>query len=123
MRSFATAGPVIDRGLTTGIGNGAAHEMGHHLERLQNVKGNGGLGMPYMHCGLSALNTRQGLGPIACENSDNFVYGFFSADGTAQYADNPSGPGAMFLYGVLGGTNGNPVQPMVHWGGKPGLLA
>jgi hypothetical protein len=102
--------------LGRGLGNAAAHEVAHHLERIQNISSNGNLGMPFIDCGLNPGNTRQGAGPIACENNDNFVYGFYNSSGQPQDPGNPKDSGAMFFYEVPGGQNGIPFQPAIHWG-------
>src|ERR1700730_6913113 len=39
------------------IGNAAAHDTGHHLEQLTNIRSNNFQGFPHMDCGL-ALNPR-----------------------------------------------------------------
>ena len=65
-----------------------------------------------MDCGTSPEN-KSNPG-IACLNDDNFVYAFFNGSGFPQYGGNSSG--AMFFYGILGGTQGIPPQPAIHWG-------
>ncbi|MBS0537047.1 MAG: hypothetical protein JSR72_23560 [Proteobacteria bacterium] len=64
---------AILQALGAGIGNSAAHEVSHHLELVTNISANQNLGMPFIDCGLNPDNTRQGAGPITCENNDNFV--------------------------------------------------
>jgi hypothetical protein len=100
--------------LGKGIGNTAAHEMGHHLEDYGATSGIGVF--PNMDCGASQENT---LNPgVPCEGDDNFVYAFFSGSGKPQYGTTSSG--AMFLYGIPGGTQGIPPQPTIHWGPSDG---
>jgi len=103
------------RAMGRGIGNAAAHEIGHHLELIKTIKSNGFQGLPFMDCGLNPGNKRQGSGPLNCENGNNFVYGFYNSDGFPQYGT-PTDSGGMFFYGVPGGTPGVPVQPTIHWG-------
>jgi hypothetical protein len=92
-----------------GIGNTAAHEMGHHLEDFGAPTGNV---FPNMDCGASSENK---LNPgVHCENEDNFVYAFFNSSGEPQY--DSTSRGAMFLYGVKGGSSNIPPQPAIHWG-------
>jgi hypothetical protein len=98
------------RALGTGIGNAAAHEMGHHLEDYGSERSIGVF--PNMDCGTSPSNK---LNPgVACENNDNFVYAFFNGNGLPQYGG--TSEGAMFFYGIPGGTLGIPPQPAIHWG-------
>jgi hypothetical protein len=98
------------RTLARGIGNAAAHEMGHHLEDYGAVRSIGVF--PNMDCGASRDNK---LNPgVACENNDNFVYAFFNGSGMPQYGGTSNG--AMFFYGVSGGAEGVPLQPTIHWG-------
>lgn len=105
----------------TAIGNAAAHEMGHQLEQITNIKSNNLKGLPYMDCGLGNPGDQNRPVPIPCENNasgnnDNFVYGFYTADGYPQDPNNPKSTGGMFFYGVPGGQSGVPVQPAIHWG-------
>ncbi len=102
--------------LGTGLGNGAAHEMGHWLELVTNIPSNGSQGLPFMDCGLGNAGDSNRPTPIACENNDNFVYAFFGEDGLPQDPTNPTSTGGMFFFGVLGGTPGVPVQSPIHWG-------
>jgi len=92
------------------IGNGAAHEMGHHLEDYGSTLPIGAF--PNMDCGASPENNKNP--GVSCENNDNFVYAFFNGSGLPQYGTTSSG--AMFFYGVPGGTQGIPPQPAIHWG-------
>jgi len=95
--------------LGTALGNTAAHEMGHHLEDYGAASGNV---FPNMDCGSSPENT---LNPgVACENNDNFVYAFFNGSGLPQ--EGGTSGGAMFFYGVPGGTPWVPPQTPIHWG-------
>jgi hypothetical protein len=92
-----------------GIGNSAAHEMGHHLEDYGATHGTV---FPNMDCGASSENR---LNPgVSCENNDNFVYAFFTGSGMPQYGGTSNG--AMFFYGVSGGGQGIPPQPTTHCG-------
>jgi hypothetical protein len=100
----------------TGIGNAAAHEIGHQLELVTGIPSNGSQGLPYMDCGLGNPGDSNRPVPIACENNDNFVYGFFTANGLPQYPNDPQSLGGMFFYGVPGGTPGVPAQSAIHWG-------
>ena len=105
------------KAMGTGIGNAAAHEIGHHLERITNISSNDDTGFPFMDCGLGDINDpNRGFGPIDCENGDDFVYGFYSESGFPHYADDSMDSGGMFFYGVAGGTPGIPAQKRVHWG-------
>jgi hypothetical protein len=103
------------RAIGRAIGNAAAHEMGHHLELITNIKSNGNKGFPYMDCGLGNPGDRNRSTPIACENNDNFVYSFYTADGFPQDPSDPTSTGGMFFYGVPGGTPGIPSQAAIHW--------
>jgi len=97
----------------TAIGNGAAHEIGHHLEKIKTLKAAGNMIFPYMDCGAGNQPPPPAL-PVPCEDNDNFVYSFYNAAGSVQYGG--TSPGAMFRYGVAGGTGGIPFQPAIHWG-------
>ena len=92
------------------IGNGAAHEIGHHLEDYGSTLPIGAF--PNMDCGASPENIKNP--GVPCEHDDNFVYAFFNGRGLPQYGTTSSG--AMFFYGVPGGTQGIPSQPAIHWG-------
>jgi hypothetical protein len=104
------------KAIGTAIGNGAAHEMGHQLELITTLKSNNNKGFPFMDCGLGLSHNPNRDVPIACENNDNFVYGFFTAEGYPQDPTNPYSLGGMFFYGVPGGQNGVPPQSAIHWG-------
>jgi hypothetical protein len=104
------------RAVGKAIGNSAAHEMGHHLERIKNIQSNNNLGFPFMDCGIGSPGTPNRPVALACENSDNFVYAFYDADGLPQDPNNPHSTGGMFFYGVPGGQLGIPVQAPIHWG-------
>lgn len=79
----------------TGIGNSAAHELGHQYSDPA---------LPYMDCGYDTQ--RQG-DPIACENNNNFVYNFFSGSGFPQDPNNSNSTGAQFKYTGV---------PSITWG-------
>ena len=100
----------------TAIGNAAAHEMGHHLELITNIKSNNYQGLPYMDCGLGMPHDRNRPVPVPCEGYNNFVYGFYTPDGSPQYPGDPYSTGGMFFYGVSGGQSGVPVQSPIQWG-------
>jgi hypothetical protein len=104
------------RAMGRAIGNAAAHEIGHHLERIRTIESNGNIGLPFMDCGLGNRNDPNRPVPMDCEGSDSFVYSFFNADGFPQFPGEPSSTGGMFFYGVPGGMPGVPVQPPIHWG-------
>ena len=87
--------------LGTGIGNTAAHEIGH-----QFIQSNDQVLLPYMDCGLGNNIPN----PFACENNDNFVYNFFSGSGFPQNPSDPSSTGAQFKYVQI------PGVPLIHWG-------
>lgn len=97
------------RALGKGIGNAAAHEMGHHLEDVGAAIGNV---FPNMDCGASSDNKKNP--GVSCENDDNFVYAFYDGDGLPQYGTTSNG--AMFFYGIPGGVLGIPSQTAIHWG-------
>jgi hypothetical protein len=96
--------------LGKGIGNAAAHEMGHHLEDIGAPSNNI---FPNMDCG-AGNDQGNTAPPVPCENGDNFVYAFYKSSGLPQYGGTSSG--GMFFYGVPGGTNSIPLQPAIHWG-------
>jgi hypothetical protein len=86
-----------------GIGNGAAHEIGHHLQQIRPSMG--GLfhvnqQFPYMDCGM--LNS-----DFPCQDGNNFVYNFWTANGGAQGPGDLSG-GSFFYVDI-------PGHP-IHWG-------
>lgn len=81
------------------IGNAAAHEAGHYLQRFTPQ-------FPLMDCGAGAY----GIAIVAaCENNDNFVYNFWSATGLPQDPADPTSNGGQFFYLD---TPGHPI----HWG-------
>lgn len=100
----------IVHALGKGIGNTAAHEMGHHLEDYGATRSIGVF--PNMDCGASPDNKKNPR--VSRENDDNFVYAFYNGNGLPQYGTTSSG--AMFFYGIPGGTQGIPPQPAIHWG-------
>ncbi|MGC1830933.1 MAG: IPT/TIG domain-containing protein [Candidatus Acidiferrales bacterium] len=104
--------PQFVTAIGTAIGNAAAHETGHYLEGV--TLPSGGSAFPYMDCGLG--DTQASPAPTNCENSNNFVYNFFSGTGYPQDPSNTSSTGGMFFYGIPGGTSGIPVQSPIHWG-------
>jgi hypothetical protein len=55
--------------LGTGIGNTAAHELGHQFQGGKPT-------LPYMDCGHG--------GTRPCENGNNYIYNFFSGSGFPQ---------------------------------------
>lgn len=79
----------------TGIGNSAAHELGHQFQ-------DGTPNLRFMDCGSG------GVGP--CENSNNFVFEFFSGSGFPQDPSNSSSNGAQFKYVMI------PGVPPINWG-------
>ncbi len=79
----------------TGIGNSAAHELGHQFQSGPPL-------LLYMDCGNG--------GTRPCENNDNFVYEFFAGSGLPQDPNDSSGTGAQFKYLTAPGT------PPIHWG-------
>lgn len=94
-----------------GLGNAAAHEIGHHLHEIHPSKGgffgflNTGEGFPYMDCG--PLNPE---GAIQCQNNNNFVYNFWTTNGVPQDPNDPTGSGGgSFFYVDI------PGHP-IHWG-------
>lgn len=79
------------KALGTGIGNAAAHESGHWMEKIQV---HGSTGLPGMHCG--AGNTQRGA--FSCQDNNNFVYEFYTDSGFFQCPGDPSSNGARFRY-------------------------
>jgi hypothetical protein len=78
----------------TAIGNAAAHELGHQLSKF-----------PYMDCGPANLvATTGGMAPpyLTCQNSDNFVYNFWTEAPTPSDPNNPADAanGGLFFYGL-----------------------
>jgi hypothetical protein len=92
------------RTIGTGIGNGAAHETGHCLS---GITPNGGIGLPYLDCGAGKTPTGSG---VPCEQNNNFVFNFWSADGQPQDPANPMSNGGQFFY------LDQPGAPTIHWG-------
>jgi hypothetical protein len=84
----------------TGIGNAAAHELGHQLALF-----------PYMDCGPPGVSHNGGT----CQPDpktgviDNFVYNFYTANPQPSDPNNPNDPGngGRFFYGL-------DVLP-IHW--------
>ncbi len=89
----------------TGIGNSAAHELGHQYQ-------SGTPTLPYMDCGHDV--DRVG-GSISCEvdgngHVNNFVYNFFGGSGFSQDPLDANSTGAQFKYVVV------PGAPAIQWG-------
>jgi len=103
--SFLTLMKTIGKG----VGNAAAHETGHLLAVIHPPMGSFfhiNPGFPYMDCGIGNPDP---TGAIHCQNGNNFVYGFFAANGTPQDPNNESSGGGSFFYI---GISGHPI----HWG-------
>lgn len=85
------------KAMGTAMGNSAAHEIGHHLERIDNIKSNNNAGFPYMDCGWGNPGDKNRPVAIHCEGTpdDNFVYSFYNSSGLPQDPTDPSSRGAM----------------------------
>jgi hypothetical protein len=83
-----------------GVGNTAAHEIGHQLQA--------DVPLPDMNCGNDTSNPDK----HPCEGNYNFVYNFFNGSGYSQDPSNPDGIGAQFKYVDVPG-----ISP-IHWGSK-----
>ncbi len=84
------------RAIGTGLGNAAAHEIGHHLEI---VTPGGDPGFPYMDCGV---HNPEKSGANACENDDDFVFNFWKAGYPQDPIDLSYNRGQFFFVDVPG---------------------
>jgi hypothetical protein len=87
---------TVLRALGRGVGNTAAHELGHQLS------------LPNMDCG----HVTDVPSPQPCDGNYNFVYNFFNGYGGAQIPSDPNSVGASFKYVDV------PGFP-IRWGTSP----
>jgi hypothetical protein len=85
--------------LGTAIGNAAAHELGHQLNKF-----------PKMDCGPASVQSNPPYYP--CESNDNFVYNFWNEAALPSDSNNPddAANGGLFFYGL-------DVRP-IHWSSR-----